>query len=140
MLAYKTSGGTKNFKKLVHLSLQFLRLCLSVVGSGAVLKVHIDKGTDNFYSLHSWLGLASLILFSIQVFYCSNQLSPSLRLFVNPNCLDILFPFISYLLYSAKLRHGSGIQKIWTNVDTTTTTITPSTVGPTFAGSGEIQL
>ncbi|KAL3526688.1 hypothetical protein ACH5RR_011344 [Cinchona calisaya] len=67
ILAYKTVPGTKNFKKLVHLSLQFLAFCLSVIGLWAAWKFHNDKGIDNFYSLHSWLGLASLFLFGIQL-------------------------------------------------------------------------
>ncbi|XP_061364364.1 transmembrane ascorbate ferrireductase 2 [Gastrolobium bilobum] len=66
MLAYKTISGTKNFKKTVHLSLQFLSLILSLIGLWAAWKFHIDKGIDNFYSLHSWLGLTCLFLFSIQ--------------------------------------------------------------------------
>ncbi|XP_057968555.1 transmembrane ascorbate ferrireductase 2 [Malania oleifera] len=66
MLAYRTVSGTKSFKKLVHLMLQFLTLCLSVIGVWAALKFHNDKGIDNFYSLHSWLGLACLLLFGIQ--------------------------------------------------------------------------
>lgn len=67
MLAYKTVSGTKNFKKLVHLSLQFLAFLLSVIGLWAAWKFHVDKGIDNFYSLHSWLGLACLFLFGFQV-------------------------------------------------------------------------
>lgn len=67
MLAYKTISGTKSFKKLVHLGLQFLAFCLSIIGVWAALKFHNDKGIDNFYSLHSWLGLACLFLFGIQV-------------------------------------------------------------------------
>ncbi|CAN0928961.1 Transmembrane ascorbate ferrireductase 2 [Linum grandiflorum] len=66
MLAYKTIPGTKSFKKLVHLGLQFLALCLSLIGVWAALKFHNDKGIDNFYSLHSWLGLVCLFLFCIQ--------------------------------------------------------------------------
>ncbi|GAB2299916.1 hypothetical protein Dimus_033963 [Dionaea muscipula] len=66
MLAYKTIPGTKSWKKLVHLVLQFLAFCLAVIGVWAALKFHIDKGIDNFYSLHSWLGLSSLFLFGIQ--------------------------------------------------------------------------
>ncbi|KAI4352256.1 hypothetical protein L6164_006526 [Bauhinia variegata] len=66
MLAYKTVSGTKSFKKLVHLILQFISFILSVVGVWAAYKFHIDKGIDNFYSLHSWLGLACLFLFFIQ--------------------------------------------------------------------------
>ncbi|XP_022993233.1 probable transmembrane ascorbate ferrireductase 2 [Cucurbita maxima] len=66
MLAYKTVSGTKNFKKLVHLALQFVALFLSLIGIWAALKFHNDKGIDNFYSLHSWLGLVSVFLFGIQ--------------------------------------------------------------------------
>ncbi|CAN1215014.1 Transmembrane ascorbate ferrireductase 2 [Linum perenne] len=61
-----TISGTKNLKKLVHLGLQFLALCLSLIGVWAALKFHNDKGIDNFYSLHSWLGVACISLFGIQ--------------------------------------------------------------------------
>ncbi|EEF36389.1 transmembrane ascorbate ferrireductase 2 [Ricinus communis] len=66
MLTYKTVSGTKNFKKLVHLTLQLVALCLSLIGAWAALKFHNEKGIDNFYSLHSWLGLACLFLFGVQ--------------------------------------------------------------------------
>ncbi|EYU44300.1 hypothetical protein ABFS82_08G040400 [Erythranthe guttata] len=66
MLAYKTVSGTKSLKKLVHLSLQCMAFCLSIIGVWAAWKFHVDKGIDNFYSLHSWLGLACLFLFGIQ--------------------------------------------------------------------------
>ncbi|CAI9276811.1 unnamed protein product [Lactuca saligna] len=77
MLAYKTISGTKTYKKVIHLSLQFLAFILSLIGLWAVWKFHNDKGIGNFYSLHSWLGLASLLLFAIQwgvgfaTFWCS---------------------------------------------------------------------
>ncbi|GAU46747.1 hypothetical protein TSUD_286060 [Trifolium subterraneum] len=41
--------------------------CVQDVGLWAAWKFHNDKGIDNFYSLHSWLGLACLFLFSIQL-------------------------------------------------------------------------
>ncbi|KAL9661828.1 hypothetical protein QQ045_026656 [Rhodiola kirilowii] len=66
MLAYKTISGTKNLKKQVHLTLQFLAFCLGTIGVWAALKFHNEKGIDNFYSLHSWLGLACIFLFCIQ--------------------------------------------------------------------------
>ena len=68
MLAYKTISGTKSFKKGVHLTLQFLSFILSVIGVWAALKFHNDKGIDNFYSLHSWMGLTCVFLFAAQVF------------------------------------------------------------------------
>ncbi|KAE8659374.1 putative transmembrane ascorbate ferrireductase 2 [Hibiscus syriacus] len=66
MLAYKTVPGTKSFKKLAHLTIQCIAFILSLIGVWAALKFHNDKGIDNFYSLHSWLGLACLFLFGIQ--------------------------------------------------------------------------
>ncbi|KAF3792530.1 putative transmembrane ascorbate ferrireductase 2 [Nymphaea thermarum] len=66
MLAYKSVSGTKNFKKAVHLILQAFAFTLSLLGLWAALKFHNDMGIDNFYSLHSWLGVACLILFGIQ--------------------------------------------------------------------------
>ncbi|KAK8532248.1 hypothetical protein V6N13_131586 [Hibiscus sabdariffa] len=66
MLAYKTISGTKSFKKFVHLMVQCLAFILSIIGVWAALKFHNDKGIENFYSLHSWLGLACLFLFGIQ--------------------------------------------------------------------------
>ncbi|PIA63486.1 hypothetical protein AQUCO_00201083v1 [Aquilegia coerulea] len=66
MLAYKTVPGTKGFRKAMHLTLQLLSLCFSMIGVWAAWKFHIEKSIDNFYSLHSWLGLACLILFGIQ--------------------------------------------------------------------------
>ncbi|GAV75634.1 Cytochrom_B561 domain-containing protein [Cephalotus follicularis] len=66
MLVYKTVSGTKSLKKLVHLTLQLIAFCLSLIGVWAALKFHNDKGIDNFYSLHSWLGLACLFLFGFQ--------------------------------------------------------------------------
>ncbi|KAK9105601.1 hypothetical protein Scep_022445 [Stephania cephalantha] len=77
MLAYKSVSGTKSFKKRVHLVLQFLALILSVIGLYAAWKFHIDKGIDNFYSLHSWLGLACLFLFVCQwLIGCTTFLYP----------------------------------------------------------------
>lgn len=66
MLAYKTVSGTKSYKKLVHLSLQFLAFSFGIIGLWSAWKFHNDKGIDNFYSLHSWLGLLCIFLFTIQ--------------------------------------------------------------------------
>eukprot|EP01018_Ginkgo_biloba_P007837 Gb_30840 [translate_table: standard] len=66
MLVYKTVPGSKSYKKAVHLLLQALALILGLIGIWAAYKFHIDKGIDNFYSLHSWLGIACILLFGIQ--------------------------------------------------------------------------
>ncbi|GAA0149461.1 reductase [Lithospermum erythrorhizon] len=66
ILAYKATSGTKRFKTLVHLGIQFLALSFGVIAVLFVLKFHFEKGVDILYSLHSWLGLACLFLFSVQ--------------------------------------------------------------------------
>ncbi|GLJ12798.1 hypothetical protein SUGI_0198010 [Cryptomeria japonica] len=66
MLAYKTVPGTKSYKKAAHLVLQAVAFIMAIIGIWAAYKFHIDKGIDNFYSLHSWLGVACVILFAIQ--------------------------------------------------------------------------
>ncbi|ESW34280.1 hypothetical protein PHAVU_001G139300, partial [Phaseolus vulgaris] len=49
-----------------HLTLQFVAFILNLIGIWVAWMFHIDKGIDNFYNLHSWLGLACFFLFSIQ--------------------------------------------------------------------------
>ncbi|XP_015577989.1 transmembrane ascorbate ferrireductase 2-like [Ricinus communis] len=66
MLAYKTVSGTKSLRKTVHLTIQSVVFLLSVIGVWAAYWFHNLKGVDDFYSLHSWLGLACLFFFSIQ--------------------------------------------------------------------------
>ncbi|OAE35697.1 hypothetical protein AXG93_1154s1510 [Marchantia polymorpha subsp. ruderalis] len=66
ILVYKTLSGTKRSKKLVHMSLQAIAFLLALVGIWAALKFHLDSNIDNFYSLHSWLGIFTVVLFFIQ--------------------------------------------------------------------------
>ncbi|KAH9605831.1 hypothetical protein KSS87_000908 [Heliosperma pusillum] len=66
LLAYKAVPGTKRFKKLIHLTLQLMALLLALIGVWAVWKFHSKKGVDHLYTLHSWLGLACVFLFTIQ--------------------------------------------------------------------------
>lgn len=99
ILAYNTMPGTKSFKKAVHLSVQLLALCLGVIGIWAALKFHNDKGIDNFYSLHSWLGLACLLLFCIQVIFILILLAP----FVGPS-IHIVFTSVTLFMHAV----GSG--------------------------------
>ncbi|KAI9123950.1 hypothetical protein K1719_005250 [Acacia pycnantha] len=40
-----------------------------MIGFWAAWKFHNDKGIDNFYSVHSWLGLACLLLLPWHVFF-----------------------------------------------------------------------
>ena len=67
ILAYKTVPGTKYFRKVVHLSLHLIALVLGIVGIFAAFKYHNLNSIDNLYSLHSWFGLITIILFGVQV-------------------------------------------------------------------------
>ncbi|KAL8161903.1 LOW QUALITY PROTEIN: hypothetical protein V2J09_013392 [Rumex salicifolius] len=58
MLVYRTVPGTKELRKLIHFVIQLSSFTLALIGVWAAFKFHNDKGIDNLYSLHSWLGLA----------------------------------------------------------------------------------
>ncbi|CAM6093418.1 unnamed protein product [Calypogeia fissa] len=66
ILVYKTLSGDKKFKKLVHLIMQAIAFVFVLVGVWAAYRNHLMNNIDNFYSLHSWLGITTVILFFIQ--------------------------------------------------------------------------
>lgn len=89
ILAYKTVPGSKPFRKGVHLALHLAALVLAIVGVCAAFKYHNLNGIDNLYSLHSWLGLVTIILFGLQwllgfISFFFPGLSPSARASVLP--------------------------------------------------------
>ncbi|KAH7295790.1 hypothetical protein KP509_27G066100 [Ceratopteris richardii] len=65
-MAFKSIPASKQTRKSVHLFLHFCALALGIVGIIAVFKNHNLSGIDNLYSLHSWLGLVTTILYGIQ--------------------------------------------------------------------------
>ncbi|KFP88105.1 Cytochrome b ascorbate-dependent protein 3, partial [Acanthisitta chloris] len=60
-------SGPKLPWKLLHGGLALGAFILSVLGLVAVFRFHDSQGTPNMYSLHSWMGLATVLLFSCQV-------------------------------------------------------------------------
>ncbi|KFQ70995.1 Cytochrome b ascorbate-dependent protein 3, partial [Phaethon lepturus] len=60
-------SGPKLPWKVLHGTLALAAFGLAVLGLAAVFRFHNDHGTPNMYSLHSWLGLATVLLFSCQV-------------------------------------------------------------------------
>lgn len=54
------------YKKSLHMAVQGAALILAVIGVFAAYKFHLDNKIQNFYSLHSWLGLTTLALYIIQ--------------------------------------------------------------------------
>lgn len=53
--------------KFIHAGLNLLAFALVVVSMVAVFDFHNTAKIPNMYSLHSWLGLAAVILYCLQV-------------------------------------------------------------------------
>ncbi|NWQ68541.1 CYAC3 protein, partial [Neopipo cinnamomea] len=62
-----TWSGPKLPWKLLHGGLALGAFVLTVLGLAAVFRFHNSNGTPNMYSLHSWMGLGTVLLFSCQV-------------------------------------------------------------------------
>uniref|UniRef100_A0A8D0LCN5 Lysosomal membrane ascorbate-dependent ferrireductase CYB561A3 n=2 Tax=Sphenodon punctatus TaxID=8508 RepID=A0A8D0LCN5_SPHPU len=58
--------GSKLPWKMLHAALTLAAFVLAVLGLVAVFEFHNKAGIPNMYSLHSWLGLATVLLFSCQ--------------------------------------------------------------------------
>ena len=60
---------SKFWQKIIHFLIQFIALIFASVGLAAVLKFHHDFGYKDFIDVHSWCGLATFSLFTLQVKY-----------------------------------------------------------------------
>lgn len=85
MLIYRTGRNhQKKNVKLVHMSLNLLAFILAVIALKAVFDSHNLTGTANMYTLHSWVGMATVVVFALQflagfVTFLYPGLSPSIR-------------------------------------------------------------
>lgn len=59
--------GSKLPWKLLHAALALVAFLLAVLGLVAVFSYHKARTIANMYSLHSWVGLTAVVLFSCQV-------------------------------------------------------------------------
>lgn len=57
----------KFWRKIIHFVIQFIALIFASVGLAAVLKYHHDFGYKDFVDVHSWCGLVTFGLFTLQV-------------------------------------------------------------------------
>nr|XP_055071950.1 plasma membrane ascorbate-dependent reductase CYBRD1 [Misgurnus anguillicaudatus] len=58
---------SKQMMKLIHAGLHVLAFILAVISVVAVFDFHNAKDIPNMYSLHSWLGLAAVIFYPVQI-------------------------------------------------------------------------
>ncbi|RXN07153.1 DDB1- and CUL4-associated factor 17 [Labeo rohita] len=58
---------SKQMMKLIHAGLHILAFILAVISVVAVFDFHNAKNIPNMYSLHSWIGLAAVILYPAQI-------------------------------------------------------------------------
>lgn len=66
IVAFKSVNGDRAYQKAVHMTVQGAAIFLALLGIGAAYKFHLDNGIQNFYSLHSWLGLTTMALYLVQ--------------------------------------------------------------------------
>lgn len=67
VMAYRIILGPRAAKKAVHLLLHLVSLAFAAVGLYAAVKFHSDLGLPDVRSLHSWLGIATIGLYALQV-------------------------------------------------------------------------
>lgn len=68
MLVYRLMRNeAKPRLKLIHLTLNGLAFLLAIIGLIAVFSFHNEKNIPNMYSLHSWIGLGTVILFGLNL-------------------------------------------------------------------------
>jgi cytochrome b-561 len=57
---------TRGARKKAHMALHAAGLAAAGLGAYAVVKYHVESGIPNLYSLHSWLGAATVSLYALQ--------------------------------------------------------------------------
>ncbi|XP_006813966.1 transmembrane ascorbate-dependent reductase CYB561-like [Saccoglossus kowalevskii] len=68
MLVYRVfRNTTKIYIKCLHGMIHLLALICAVIGLKAVFDNHNFNGITNMYSLHSWIGITTVVLFSLQL-------------------------------------------------------------------------
>lgn len=67
-MAYKTVRADRKVQKAAHLLLHLAAICLGFVGIHAAFKYHDRRNLRHMYSFHSWIGIAIICLYILQVY------------------------------------------------------------------------
>nr|CAB3235056.1 cytochrome b561 [Phallusia mammillata] len=68
IMTYRIFRQSKKLKvKIIHAGLLFLALFAAIVGLVAVFQFHNKYSIKNMYSLHSWCGMITVVLFCLQL-------------------------------------------------------------------------
>jgi len=69
-MTYRVLRSTnKMITKIIHTTLHVLAFVFAVLGLVAVFAFHNNKKIPNVYSLHSWIGIGTVVLFSCQLVF-----------------------------------------------------------------------
>ncbi|XP_074274945.1 putative transmembrane ascorbate ferrireductase 3 [Silene latifolia] len=66
MMVYKSVRAVTRVQKITHMMMHVIAMTLGIVGIYAAFKYHNKRNLTNMYSLHSWIGLSTFILYGIQ--------------------------------------------------------------------------
>jgi hypothetical protein len=63
-----TKPFSHHTNKLIHIACHSLSIASVIGGMVAVFRFHNEHQIPNLYSLHSWVGMTTVVIFSLQVF------------------------------------------------------------------------
>lgn len=109
IMAYKVLPWSHDVNKMIHLALHAIAIVLGVFGIYCAFKFHNESGIANLYSLHSWLGIGTISLYTIQwifgfVTFFFPGASPTIKRGALP--WHVLFGLFVYILALATAELG----------------------------------
>ncbi|CAH8373263.1 unnamed protein product [Eruca vesicaria subsp. sativa] len=69
IISYKSLPFEKRVNKPIHLVLHATAIILGILGVYAAFKHHNEKHIPNLYTIHSWVGISVIVLYSLQWLY-----------------------------------------------------------------------
>ncbi|XP_076255985.1 lysosomal membrane ascorbate-dependent ferrireductase CYB561A3-like isoform X2 [Rhynchophorus ferrugineus] len=120
MLVYRTGRMLQKKKlKIIHAALHLLAFIMSVIGLKAVFDSHnlSKEPIANLYTIHSWLGLLTVIIFSMQflsgfISFLYPGLSPTLRKTLMP--IHVIIGTSAFVMGLISSLTGLTEKVIWT--------------------------